>query len=332
LNSINTRRSANCKVILIQTRWHEDDLAGRLIQNMPGKVKVINLPCEAEENDILGRAKGEALFPEIGKDNDWLQEFKKSYQTQEGHRAWLALFQGRPTAEEGNMIKRHWFRYWKPKGMELPPVTVKIDGEYVNIYAEDLPDYMDESIQSWDCTFKKKEDNDFVCGGVISRRLAKYYLRDLINDRMGIVETMKSINIMSQKWKEATLKLVEDKANGSAVIEMLQDKIPGMVPVEPKGDKVSRANAVSPCIESGNFYIPHPMIAPWVNEYLEQMCAFPLGKNDDMVDMTTQGLTRLISRTFDTQPPEQDPDNPSYEYKYQKMVSDIMGGDVRINM
>jgi predicted phage terminase large subunit-like protein len=331
-NSVKTRLAAGAKIIVIMTRWHEDDLAGRIITNEK-YVTVINLPCEAEENDLLGRQKGDALFPEIGKDNNWLKDFKEGYQTTEGHRAWLALFQGRPTAEEGNMIKRHWFRYWKPKEIDLPPVTVKDkDGNYVNIYAEDIPDYMDESIQSWDCTFKKKEDNDFVCGGVISRRLAKYYLRDLINDRMGIVETMKSINIMSQKWKEATLKLVEDKANGSAVIEMLQDKIPGMVPVEPKGDKVSRANAVSPCIESGNFYIPHPMIAPWVNEYLEQMCAFPLGKNDDMVDMTTQGLTRLISRTFDTQPPEQDPDNPSYEYKYQKMVSDIMGGEAKINL
>jgi hypothetical protein len=70
LDSIKTRQSADCKTILIQTRWHEDDLAGRLIKDEPNKWRVINIPMEAEDNDILGRKKGDALFPEIGKDKN----------------------------------------------------------------------------------------------------------------------------------------------------------------------------------------------------------------------------------------------------------------------
>jgi hypothetical protein len=78
-NSIKTRLSAKGKVIVIQTRWHEDDLAGRLSRNYPKRFKYINIPCEAEENDILGRKPGDALFPEIGKDKAWLQKFKEDY-------------------------------------------------------------------------------------------------------------------------------------------------------------------------------------------------------------------------------------------------------------
>jgi predicted phage terminase large subunit-like protein len=268
LNSINTRRSANCKVILIQTRWHEDDLAGRLIQNMPGKVKVINLPCEAEENDILGRAKGEALFPEIGKDNDWLQEFKKSYQTQEGHRAWLALFQGRPTAEEGNMIKRHWWKYY-----------------------DALPD-MVEVIMSVDAAFKDEETSDFTCIQVWGKRDAYMYLIDCINKRMDFPTTLQEIVNTKDKYPKCSMILVEDKANGSAIIQMLRRKIPGIIPVNPEGGKISRVNAVSPAIESGNVWLPKS--APWLNDFVEQCSAFPNAKNDDMVDAMSQALNRFM--------------------------------------
>lgn len=304
LNSIYSRQSATAKIILIQTRWHEDDLAGRILKNLPSMTELINIPCEAEDNDILGRKRGEALFPEIGKDTEWLKEFKKAYATQEGNRAWLALYQGRPTAEEGNMIKRHWFRYWKPKEMDLPPITLKIDGQITNIHAEDLPDFWDEQLQSWDCTFKDKEDNDYVSGGTWGRRHANYYLLDLINERMDIVQTMEAIKAFSEKWPKALTKLIEGKANGPAVIQMLSRKLSGIIEVEPEGGKVARAAAVSPALESGNVYIPHPMLFSWVNPYIEQMTSFPQGKNDDMVDMSTQALNRLIYRSRNTQKQE----------------------------
>ena len=303
-NSIKTRLAAGAKVIVIMTRWHEDDLAGRLIMNLKN-VEVINIPCEAEENDVLGREIGEALFPEIGKDKKWLQEFKKSYTTQEGQRAWLALFQGRPTAQEGNMIKRHWWKYWKLPGTDLPPVTIKLpDGTIQHIYAEDLPDYWDEQIQSWDCAFKDNENNDFVCGGVWGRRIEDYFLLDLINERMDIVQTMAAIEKFAEKWPKALKKLIEDKANGPAVIQMLQKKMSGIIEVQPEGGKEARVSAVSPAIESGNVYIPHPLICAWVNTFLDQCSQFPNAMNDDMVDMTSQALNKLIYRTKDTKPTE----------------------------
>jgi predicted phage terminase large subunit-like protein len=266
-NSVKTRLAAGAKIIVIMTRWHEDDLAGRIITNEK-YVTVINLPCEAEENDLLGRQKGDALFPEIGKDNNWLKDFKEGYQTTEGHRAWLALFQGRPTAEEGNMIKRHWWKYY-----------------------DTLPD-MVEVIMSVDAAFKDEETSDFTCIQVWGKRDAYMYLIDCINRRMDFPTTLQEIVNTKDKYPKCSMILVEDKANGSAIIQMLRRKIPGIIPVNPEGGKISRVNAVSPAIESGNVWLPKS--APWLNDFVEQCSAFPNAKNDDMVDAMSQALNRFM--------------------------------------
>jgi predicted phage terminase large subunit-like protein len=266
-NSVKTRLAAGAKIIVIMTRWHEDDLAGRIITNEK-YVTVINLPCEAEENDLLGRQKGDALFPEIGKDNNWLKDFKEGYQTTEGHRAWLALFQGRPTAEEGNMIKRHWWKYY-----------------------DTLPD-MVEVIMSVDAAFKDEETSDFTCIEVWGKRDAYMYLIDCINRRMDFPTTLQEIINTKDKYPKCSMILVEDKANGSAIIQMLRRKIPGIIPVNPEGGKISRVNAVSPAIESGNVWLPKT--ASWLNDFVEQCSSFPNGKNDDMVDAMSQALNRFM--------------------------------------
>lgn len=276
LNSILTRMSANGKLILIQTRWHEDDLAGWIKSNFK-RVKTISLPCEAEENDILGRKVGDALFPEIGKDNNWLKEFKESYTTQEGTRAWLALFQQRPTNSDGNMIKRNWWKRYRTP-----------------------PSEFSEIIQSWDCTFKDSDGSDYVVGQVWGKVGADCYLLDMVRARMDLPTTIQSIIDMSNKWPKAFLKLVEDKANGPAVIQILRNRIGGLLAINPEGGKIARASAVSPAIEAGNVYIPEE--ADWVYDFIEECSAFPNGKHDDMVDSMTQALNRLIY--FDGSLPE----------------------------
>jgi|SRR5271156_5907322 predicted phage terminase large subunit-like protein len=85
------------------------------------------------------------------------------------------------------------------------------------------------------------------------------------------------------KWRGATAKLIEDKANGSAVIQMLTNQISGIIPVSPSGGKIGRAAAISPLIEAGNIYIPHPQMFPWVTDFLEECPAFPKGAHDDQV-------------------------------------------------
>lgn len=302
LNSIKTRLSADGKCICVMTHWHEDDLSGRL-ESFEHDVMVISIPCEAEDNDILGRKRGQALFPEIGKDTKWKDRFKETYMNDPkgGYRAWLALYQQRPIAMEGNMIKRVWWKYWKFPGTEMPPITIKFtDGTFQNVYAEDLPDYFDEQLQSWDCAFKDAAKNDYVCGGVWGRRIACYYLLDLLNDHMDFPKTIDAILNFSEAWPDATRKLIEDKANGTAVIQSLRKKTPGVIAIEPQGGKESRVSAISPAIESGNVYIPHPLLFHWVHPFLDQCSKFPQGTNDDMVDMMSQALNKLIYKTHDT--------------------------------
>jgi len=269
-NSIKTRCAAGAKVIVIMTRWHEDDLAGRMIMNLPKYVKVINLPCEAEGNDILGRKTGEALFPEIGKGNDWKDAFKESYCTSEGKRSWQALYQGRPTAQEGNLIKRKWWKYYSL-----------------------IPERFDQAIQSWDCAFKDSDGSDYVVGTVWGRVGADKYLLDLVRDHMDLPTTIQAVEQLSNKWPDAWLKLVEDKANGPAVIQMLQHKVPGLVGVNPEGSKLARVQAILPHIEAGNVYLPEN--ATWLSDFVEECSAFPQGKNDDQVDSVSQALIRLIN-------------------------------------
>jgi predicted phage terminase large subunit-like protein len=92
----------------------------------------------------------------------------------------------------------------------------------------------------------------------------------------------------------ADQKLVEDKANGPAVVQSLRHQIGGFVEVNPEGGKESRAAAASPQLESGNWYLPHPMLKPWVEGFIAECAAFPKGANDDQVDAWSQGAKRLL--------------------------------------
>lgn len=267
LNSFRSRLAPGAKVILIMTRWHEDDLAGRIIKNEKN-VRVINLPLEAEDNDPIGRNIGDALCPEIGKDNDWLLDFKSVYLTKEGSRAWNALYQGHPTGLEGNMFKREWWRYY-----------------------DELPDIVDW-VMSVDAAFKDGDDNDFVAIQVWGKREAEIYLIDAVKRHLNLPDTMREIIRLRSTYPQCKTTLIEDKANGSAIINMLRKDMTGIIAVEPKGGKVSRANAIVGAIESGNVYLPHNK--PFTGDFIEECAAFPNGAHDDQVDCASQALNRLI--------------------------------------
>jgi predicted phage terminase large subunit-like protein len=270
LNSLKSRLQANAKVVVIMTPWHEDDMAARILQN-EDNVRLVRLPVEAEENDPLGRTPGDALCPELGKGNEWLAQFKKSYLSdgEGGPRAWSALYQCSPRAEEGNIVKREWWRYYDAKSV----------AEFAT------------SVISVDATFKGGEDNDYVAIEVWGKIGNDYYLRYCLNRHMDFPETVKAIRTVRRLYPEALAVLVEDKANGSAIIQTLQKEM-FCVPVNPRGGKESRVNAVSPAIESGHVYLPKG--EPWLHEFVDQFTAFPAGKNDDMVDSATQALSYML--------------------------------------
>ena len=275
-NSIKTRSQANTKIIIIQTRWHEDDLSGRVISEEPN-VEVVNIPCEAEENDVLGRPIGDALCPEIGKGNEWLRAFKESYVKDSiggGIRAWNALYQGRPTSAEGNVFKREWWQYYDKLPDNIPLIGISVDA-----------------------TFKDSDTSDFVAIEVWGKLNGDYYLIDLIKRRMDFPETLRAIKHMNSKYPQRHSILVEDKANGSAIISMLKHELGSIIPITPKESKVARANAITGIVEGGNVYLPR--YADFTNEFVEEFASFPNGAHDDLVDACTQFINQFKFRQAD---------------------------------
>lgn len=267
-STLATRLHPGGRVVVVLTRWHEDDLAGRLIAAEPGRWKILNLPAIADEEDPLGREPGKALWP-ARYDEKALARVKVTV----GSRDWEALYQGRPSPAEGEVWKRDWWQYYRQ-----------------------APAHFDEVIQSWDCAFKDTNKSDYVVGQVWGRKGANKYLLDQVRARMDIVATMQAMTVLSAKWPKARAKLVEDKANGTAVIRMLKNKIPGLIAFNPDGGKEVRAQAVAPDIEAGNVFLPEN--APWVHDFVAECAAFPSGAHDDQVDSASQALNRLSKRAY----------------------------------
>ena len=273
--SLKSRLAAKGKVVVIMTPWTDDDLAARIIRSEKN-VQLIRLPVEAEENDPLGRAVGEALCPELGKDDQWLTDFKASYisDPQGGQRAWTALYQCSPRQEDGNLVRRNWWKYYDPD--------------------EDIQ--FGTEIISVDASFKGDDSSDYVSIQVWGKRAQDYYLRYCLNKRLNFPDTVEAIKTIYRLFPRARTVLIEEAANGPAIIQTLQREM-FIIPVTPLGGKISRVNAISPAIESGHVFLPDPAKAPWVADYVDQWTSFPNGKNDDMVDATSQALARMIYST-----------------------------------
>ncbi|MGK9252376.1 phage terminase large subunit [Paenibacillus humicus] len=270
VDSIATRIHPGAIVVIIMTRWHEDDLCGRLLNPEYGPVLPwlrVNLPLEADEKHLqeegnpLGRQLGEPLWPE--RYGPEFVERRKAFAS-----SFNALYQGRPSSQEGNLLKRQWWKYYDT----LPPTA--------------------SQLISVDAAFKDEADSDFVVIQVWGKVNADMYLIDQVRARMNFPATVKTLENMVVKHPDAVLKLVEDKANGSAIISTLRQRMGGIVAVNPEGGKVARVNAVSAYIESGNTYLPRQ--ADWIHDFVEECAAFPKGTHDDQVDAMSQALHRFI--------------------------------------
>jgi len=279
--------------VVVMQRCHQQDLSGHLLEQ--GGWEHLCFPAEFEDSGRVTSigwsdprtTHGEFLWPERYGSPE-LESLKRNL----GSYAAAGQLQQRPSPSGGGIIKRHWFRYWQPPGANLPPVTVRLpDGTVQSIIAHEIGT-VEEAIQSWNCAFKDLETSDYVVGQVWGRRGSAYLLLDQVRDRMDCPTTVKAVRHLSQRWRGTIVKLIEDKANGSTVIQMLGRELPGILPVNPEGGKVARAAAVSPLIEAGNVYLPHPQFMPWVNDFIEECAAFPNGAHDDQVDAMTQALLR----------------------------------------
>lgn len=288
------RLGPNAPCVLILTRWHENDLAGRLLAKQKAdeeadlehydRWRVVNIPAQADydpakgETDPLGREPGEYMLSARGRTNEQWTATKNAT----APRIWTALFQGRPSPESGDVWQRQWWRRY-----DTPLWSQQPDGSY-------LTEGFDEVIQSWDLAFKDTRSADFVVGQVWARRGAETFLLDQVHARLSFTATLAAIKRMSARWPQTTAKLIEDKANGPAVIDSLRAEIAGIIPVTPHESKYARATAVSPFIQAGNAALPAVPVALFdVEALIDEAAAFPNGAHDDQVDTTSQALARF---------------------------------------
>lgn len=277
-----TRLAPGAPVILVLTRWHADDLAGRLLAGEDAsRWTVLNIPAEAGDDDPLGRTPGDWLESARGRTEKQWEQIKVSV----GPKVWQSLYQGNPTLDEGGVLPTEWTHYDQPLWMVDSNGVHTVPG----IGRDDH-----ELVQSWDLTFKGEDTSDYVVGQVWLRVGNTAYLLDQVRRRMNFNETCEAIKAMSAKWPQAIAKFVEDKANGPAVMNALNGQIMGMIPIEPEGSKYARISAVSPLAWAGNVQLPSTRLCPWVENFLQEALSFPSGANDDQLDAFSQAVNRLL--------------------------------------
>lgn len=272
-STLYTRLAPGGGVVIINTRWHTDDLSGRLLTagtaGEGDRWRVVNFPAIAE-HDELHRKAGEALHPERYP----LEQLLK-IRAAIGSRDWEALYQQHPTPDGGTIFRQEWLRRWEP---------------------EDIPNRFDALLMSWDMTFRDSDSSDYVVGQVWGRHGARFFLLDQVRGRWGFTETVEQFTRLSEKWPHAARKYIEDRANGPAVIDTLKNRISGIIPVEPDGSKTARAYAVTPLFEAGNVLLPPPGLCPWTDGLISELLQFPASAHDDQVDALTQALRMFTGR------------------------------------
>lgn len=257
-----TRLSPIGGVIMMCTRWHLDDLIGKVLSDKNQKpFHVISYPAIAE-HDEPHRKQGEALHPERFS-LEILNEIKSTLSTAD----WLSLYQQKPVPEGGAIFETSKIRYYDETSE---------------------PKRFDQIVGSWDMTFKENKSSDFVVGQLWGRKGADFYLLDMVRDRMDFVKTLKVFINFANKHKNCNCWLVEDKANGTAIISTLKKHISGIIPITPKESKQERAYAITPYLEAGNIFFPKNQ--NFTKDLEEEMLQFPAGAHDDTVDSMTQAL------------------------------------------
>lgn len=269
-STLYTRLEPNASILVIQTRWHENDLSGYLLNSHSDPWELIRFPALAEgEDDILGRAQGEALCPER-----FSAERLNAIKIVVGSHIFAGLYQQRPAPIMGGIVKRDWFK----------------------LYSE-LPNKIDEWLQTWDLTFKAT-GTSYAVGQVWCRSGASVYLVDQVRGKMDFLEQLRQLTTFTRRWPQALTKVIEDAADAQAVKMTLDGTVPGIVLVSAKGSKEARLAAVAGIIEAGNVFLPAN--APWLNDFLDEVSTFPGTVNDDQVDAMSLALDRLVQKTYDT--------------------------------
>jgi predicted phage terminase large subunit-like protein len=282
LQDLYTRLQEGAGVLATVTRWHLDDLIGRLLeaQTNPGADQ-----WEVHAFPALNAEQTEALAPSRYSLDELLRI--KANLTDV---AWSSLYQGSPVTLTGSILTADKWKYYGGPGQPGLP---------------DLRQF-DFIVQTWDGSFKDSTGSDFCAGQVWGCRGAERWLLDYILEKMSYVRFKEAIRQMKYKWPRSSFILIEDKANGTAVMSDLATEISGLTPVEPCGGKIARAWRAASALAGGNCFLPDASIAWKMNipvmDFVRRCNVFPANINkagsDDDVDAFTQMVNKMGEYNF----------------------------------
>lgn len=275
-STLYTRLERDACRAIINTRWHEADLSGRTMEQARHDPEADQwfclvfpalLDCDPGPGDP--RKPGEALWPD-----KYTAEKLKRMRASMGSYDFESLYQQRPAPQEGGIVKQAWWQFY-----------------------DTLPTGLTDWTLSVDLAFKDRQD--YCCFQVWAAKGANRYLVDMVMERMDFTDSLRQFKSLCLKWPKTRVCLVEDAANGPALINTLKQSVSGIIPIQAKGSKESRAEAIAPQVESGNVYLPNPSMRPWCQDFLVQWQQFPNGAHDDAVDAATQALKRMYKKPFE---------------------------------
>lgn len=256
-STLRTRLMPGGAIVLIMTRWSVDDIAGWLMEKDENDWEVISLPAISENN--------KALWPEQFSLVD-LEKIRKEV----GSSVFNSLYQQNPAPDEGVIIKKEWLRYY------------------------DVKPSVDEIVISWDTTFKDTDSSDYCVGCVLgrSREDERIYLLEVIKSKMDFQKARAQMKFLASKYQGAVT-LVEESANGHALLQTLKNEIPNLIGMKVSDSKESRIMSIAPTIEAGQLLFPNPNSDSVIDECLNELVTFPKGRHDDFCDSLAQGLIRM---------------------------------------
>lgn len=268
-----TRVAPGGGILLILTRWHEDDLAGRIKEHSAHEGwTIIDFPAIAEADEYstitgrLLRRAGEALHP-ARYPLSALEQIRATL----GPTQFSALYQQRPVTPGGEIWRRGWFRHY-----------------------DTTPDRLDETILSADLSAGSTSDTaSYPVIQAWGRKGADMYLLEEWRRRCDYPAQRAALVALVAAHQPRRV-LIEDAAHGKAIIQELRGSIPTITPVPAQGSKISRAHAAAASIEQGHVWLPNATREPWVRDWLAEVTTFPAAANDDRVDAAGQAIRACL--------------------------------------
>jgi len=276
-DDIYTRLEPGASLVLIQTRWHEDDLAGRLLREADAggeKWEVVKLAALADEGDPLGRKPGMPLCPSRFGEADLMR-----IKARLGSYSFSALYQQEPVPTGGGIFKREW----------------------LNRVVERAPDGL-RWVRGYDLAVSTKTTADhtasFRCA--LDERSGILYIADGFRGRIEFPEQRRYIRERIEHERD-TRHCIESALHGQAFVQELQREVKfagrSISAIRPDGDKTTRALPWAARAEAGKLVLVR---GPWISDLIEEVCRFPNSKHDDQVDaisLAVQMIAKLKSKT-----------------------------------